>query len=107
MKIVGMNAHHFHMVERGTCRGSAALAEQAHFAEKAPSTEIREHQLASAVVFRYLDEANAHQIESIGQVTLAADHLVLGIPHQLHLIAQGFDEIGSKGGENRNATQMI
>ncbi len=76
-------------------------------AEISAAAQIGQHQFAARMRLRHLHESDANQVEAVGDVALAADHVALGVAHQLHLIAQQVDELGRQRGEHRDAAQMV
>ena len=107
MKLFGVDAHQLHVIERGAGGGAGSSAQQPDLAEISAAAQIRQHQLAARMGFRDLHEAQPDQIKAVGHVALAANHVALGVAHQLHFIAQHIDELLAQRGEHRHAAQMI
>lgn len=74
-KIRARDADDLYVIEGGAGGGSRASAEQRNLAEITAAREVREDQFAAWTLFRHLHESNAHQIETVCGVALAADDL--------------------------------
>ena len=107
MELFGVDAHQLHVIERGASGGAGSSAQQSDLAEISAAAQIRQHQIAARMRLGHFHETQPDQIKTVGDVALAADHVALGVAHQLHFIAQDVDEILAQRREHRHAAQMI
>ncbi len=107
MKLLGMDAHQLHVIERGAGCGADPSAQQSDLAEVSATPEIGEHQIAARMRLRHLDEPQPHQVEAVRDIALAANDVALGVAHQLHFIAQDVDEVLRQRREHGHAAQMV
>ncbi len=76
-------------------------------AEIPAAPQIRQHQFAPGMRFRYLHESQAHQVKTVGDVALMANDIALAEFNQLHSIPQKVDESLCERCEHGHAAQMI
>src|SRR5450755_4109365 len=107
VEFFSVDTNQLHVIQRRAGGGAASSAQQSDFPEISAAAEIRQHQFATRMRFRYLHESDTDQIEIVRDVALVANDVVLAVPHQLHLVAQQVDEIRRQGLEHRNAAQLV
>ena len=112
LEIFGPDADHFHVIQRRTrCSAPAPAArshsQQANLTEIPAAAQIIEHQLALRMILGDLHEADADQIETVGNVALTANHVTLAESDQLDPIAQRIDEFGGERSEQRNVLEVV
>ena len=59
MELFGVDAHHFHVIERGAGGRAHALAQQPDFAEISAAAQIGQHQIAARMRLGHFHEADA------------------------------------------------
>ncbi len=92
MELLGVDAHQLHVIERGAGGGADAAAQQSDLAEVSAAAQIGQHQIAARMRLGHFHEAEPDQIETVRDIALAANHVALGVAHQLHFVAQDVDE---------------
>ena len=91
-EIVGGDAHHFHVIERGAGGSTHVVLQQSDFAEIIAAREVCQNHFPAGMVLRKFYKADAHQIKAVGRVALATYHLPGREAQQFDFVAQAIDE---------------
>ncbi len=105
-KVIGADAHDFHVIERGAGRGARASGEKRDLAEVAATGEVGEDEFASGALLGNFHEPDANEVEAVGGIALAADDLPGRVADEFDTIAQVVDEVFCERREDGNAAQM-
>ena len=65
-KVIGSDAHDFHVIESGAGRGARASGEKRDLAEVAATREVGEDEFASGALLGNFHEPDANEIEAVG-----------------------------------------
>ncbi len=106
VEILEPDAHRLHVVQRGAGGGANPAAEQREFTEKTAPPDVRQDQVSTGMGLGDFDEADSHQEETVGRLSLAANHLPGRITSQFHAISQISNKFRRDRREHRNAAEV-
>src|SRR5262249_54521052 len=106
VKIFGLDPDQLDVIQRGARGDSRAAAQQADLPEVGAAPEVGDDHLPAGKRLADLHEADSDQIEAVGGLPLAADHLAGIHAHQLDVIAQTVQELVGEAGEDGNPAQV-
>jgi hypothetical protein len=106
IEVFDSDTHCFYVIEGNAVGCADACTEKGKFTEKPTAADVRQNQLSTGVSFRYFDEADSNQKETVRRIALAANELTRRILPQLNAVAQVGDKLGRHRREDGNAAQV-
>jgi hypothetical protein len=106
-KILRVDFHQIHRVQRHAGRAAGLREQEADFAEELAALEIGAHEFAARHLLRHPHQSAANQVKGVCVRALFAHHLAFIARNQLGLVAEIIQEILGQAGEERDAAEVI